>query len=155
MKIKRMKTTSLWIILLLAIFSLHAGPYQVPTPPTLQEKIRDSDYVVHAEVDNIQQTSIKRGTFSVQCSLKIKRAYKAKNPLSPDLDVSFIIMPGSYGKMLVEAPQKGEYIVFLQEKTVRDYKGRNLTSIVLYDPNPFAFQIYTTQLEQQVLKLIE
>ncbi|MCX7999778.1 MAG: hypothetical protein N3A69_12650, partial [Leptospiraceae bacterium] len=115
----------------------------------------ESDYIVHAEVDNIQQTSIRKGTFSVQCNLKVKRAYKAKNPLSPELDVSFIIMPGSYGKMLVEAPKKGEYIVFLQEKQVRDSKGKNLTSISLYDPNPFAFQTYSTQLEQQILKILE
>lgn len=142
-------------IVFLFSFELFAGPYSVPTPPTLQEKVKESDYIVHAEVDNIQQTSIKKGTFSVQCNLKIKRAYKAKAPLSPELDVSFIIMPGSYGKMLIEAPKKGEYIVFLQEKSLRDPKGRNVPSIVLYDPNPFAFQAYTTQLEQQVLKLIE
>lgn len=139
----------------LIAFQIYSGPYSVPTPPTLQEKVKESDYVVHAEVDDVQQTSIKKGTFSVQCNLKIKRAYKAKSPLSPNLEVSFIIMPASYGKMLVEAPKKGEYIVFLQEKTVRDAKGKTASSIILYDPNPFAFQVYTTQLEQQVLKFIE
>ncbi len=143
------------ILIKFSLTQIYAGPYSVPTPPSLQEKVKESDYIVYAELDDIQQTDIRKGTYSVQCNLRIKRAYKAKNQLSPNLEVSFIIMPGSYGKMLIEAPKKGEYIIFLQEKTVRDSKGKSLNSIVLYDPNPFAFQTYTSQLEQELLKLLK
>lgn len=145
----------IFFLLLLMVSSLYAGPFSVPTPPKLEEQIQESDYIVHADIENVNQTKIQQDVFSVQCSLKIKRAYKAKEPLSPDLDVSFIIKPRTYGKMLVEAPPKGEYIIFLQNKTVKDANGRSSNTIVLYDPNPFSIQPFSAKLEKQILKLVD
>jgi hypothetical protein len=142
---------SLIFLLLVINLGLRAEPSAIPAPPNFAEQIRESDYVVRADIEKVTQVKLKPDTYSVQCSLKVKNAYKAKSPLSPDLDVAFIIKPRSYGKMLVQAPDKGEYIIFLQEKLVKDSKGNSIKTIVLYDPNPYAFYTFSTKLEKQIL----
>jgi hypothetical protein len=143
------------ILLLFFVTGLSAGPFSVPTPPELSEQVRESEFIVRGEIDSITQTKIRNGVFSVQVTLKIKKTYKAQSPLPSDLDLSFMIMPGTYGKMLIEPPKKGEYIVFLQSKSIKDVKGKTSYVVVLYDPNPFAMQNFTPELEEQVQKQVQ
>jgi hypothetical protein len=145
----------LTIIANLLIILLNIPIFSVPTPPSLEELIRESDYVAKVRISKIKEKKISKSEFSVTCMGEVLEAYKTPSPLPAKLDIAFMVLPDMYGKWLKATPSEGEYILFFINKVVKDSKG-NLTNVIaLYEPHPFAIHDYTKEYEAKVRKALK
>ncbi|EMO62722.1 hypothetical protein LEP1GSC133_3529 [Leptospira borgpetersenii serovar Pomona str. 200901868] len=66
-----------------------------------------------------------------------------------------MIFPELLGKWLKAAPPEGDYILFLNQKTVKDSKGNESQLITLYEPHPFAFKEYSRETEDKIREIVQ
>ncbi len=145
----------LTLIANLLIILLNIPIFSVPTPPSLDELIRESDYVAKVRISKIKEKKISKSEFSVTCMGEVLEAYKTPSPLPAKLDIAFMVLPDMYGKWLKATPSEGDYILFFINKVVKDSKG-NLTNVIaLYEPHPFAIHDYTKEYEAKVRKALK
>jgi hypothetical protein len=127
----------------------------LPTPPSLEELIRDSEYVAKVKLSKIREKKISGGDLSVTCVGEVLEAYKTPSPMPAKLDLAFMVLPNVYGKWLKATPREGEYILFFINKAVKDPKGNLINVVALYEPNPFAIHEYTKEYETKVRKALK
>ena len=142
-------------IAILIIFLLNIPLFSLPTPPSLEELIRESDYIAKVRISKIKEKKVSKTDISVTCTGEILEAYKTPAPMPAKLDIAFMVLPDVYGKWLKVTPNEGEYILFFINKVVKDSKG-NLTNVIaLYEPNPFAIHDYTKDYENKLRKALK
>lgn len=142
-------------IAILIIFLLNIPLFPLPTPPSLEELIRESDYIAKVKISKIKEKKVSKTDISVTCTGEILEAYKTPAPMPAKLDIAFMVLPDVYGKWLKVTPNEGEYILFFINKVVKDSKG-NLTNVIaLYEPHPFAIHDYTKEYENKLRKALK
>ena len=142
-------------IAILIIFLLNIPLFSLPTPPSLEELIRESDYIAKVKISKIKEKKVSKTDISVTCTGEILEAYKTPAPMPAKLDIAFMVLPDLYGKWLKVTPNEGEYILFFINKVVKDSKG-NLTNVIaLYEPHPFAIHDYTKEYENKLRKALK
>ncbi len=142
-------------IAILIIFLLNIPLFSLPTPPSLEELIRESDYIAKVKISKIKEKKVSKTDISVTCTGEILEAYKTPAPMPAKLDIAFMVLPDVYGKWLKVTPNEGEYILFFINKVVKDSKG-NLTNVIaLYEPHPFAIHDYTKEYENKLRKALK
>lgn len=142
-------------IAILIIFLLNIPLFSLPTPPSLEELIRESDYIAKVKISKIKEKKVSKTDISVTCTGEILEAYKTPAPMPAKLDIAFMVLPDVYGKWLKVTPKEGEYILFFINKVVKDSKG-NLTNVIaLYEPHPFAIHDYTKEYENKLRKALK
>ena len=143
------------VIAILIIFLLNIPLFSLPTPPSLEELIRESDYIAKVKISKIKEKKVSKTDISVTCTGEILEAYKTPAPMPAKLDIAFMVLPDVYGKWLKVTPNEGEYILFFINKVVKDSKG-NLTNVIaLYEPHPFAIHDYTKEYENKLRKALK
>lgn len=135
-------------IIFLFTFSLLA----VPTPPSLEELIEQSDLIAKTKLTKLKQNTINSATISVNAKLEFFKVYKGKDISFDKMDLAFTVLPELYGKFLKKVPEEGDYILFFNKKEIKDSKGNPKTIYILYDPNVFAFKEVTSELESKLNK---
>jgi hypothetical protein len=143
------------IIANLLIILLNIPIFSVPTPPSLEELIRESDYIAKVRISKIKEKKVSKSEFSVTCMGEVLEAYKTPSPLPAKLDIAFMVLPDMYGKWLKATPSEGEYILFFINKVVKDSKGNLSNVIALYEPHPFAIHDYSKEYEAKVRKALK
>ncbi|RHX83483.1 hypothetical protein EHO98_08335 [Leptospira stimsonii] len=125
------------------------------TPPTLENQIRNSDYIALTRITNVHEKKISDTTVSVTATVEILKPWKGGEKLPTKFEIGFMIFPELLGKWLKAAPPEGDYILFLIQKTVKDSKGNESKLIALYEPHPFAFKEYARETEDQIKEIIQ
>jgi hypothetical protein len=140
---------------ILIILLLNMPLFSLPTPPSLEELIRESDYIAKVKISKIKEKKVSKSDISVTCTGEVLEAYKTPSPMPAKLDIAFMVLPDLYGKWLKATPNEGEYILFFINKVVKDSKG-NLTNVIaLYEPHPFAIHDYTKEYENKLRKALK
>ena len=143
------------LIAILFIIFLNIPIFSLPTPPSLDELIKESDYIAKVRISKIKEKKVSKSDISVTCKGEVLEAYKTPSPMPAKLDIAFMVLPDVYGKWLKATPTEGEYILFFINKVVKDSKG-NLTNVIaLYEPHPFAIHDYTKEYENKLRKALK
>jgi len=143
------------LIAILLIIFLNIPILSLPTPPSLDELIKESDYIAKVRISKIKEKKVSKTDISVTCTGEILEAYKTPSPMPAKLDIAFMVLPEVYGKWLKATPNEGEYILFFINKVVKDSKG-NLTNVIaLYEPHPFAIHDFTKEYENKLRKALK
>lgn len=137
------KLSYLFCILSFPLFSL-------PTPPRLEELVRDSDYIARVKLSGCIQKKITEKEISVNCKGDILEAYKTKTPLPGRLNIGFMVLPEKFGKWLRSPPREGEYILHFINREATDSRGNQRNLVVLYEPHPFAIHEYSKEYETKI-----
>ncbi|EMJ96578.1 LIC_20196 family exoprotein [Leptospira alstonii] len=140
-----------WIGLLLFTLPL----LSVPTPPTLENQVKNSDYIALTRITNVRETKISETSISVTATVEVLKPWKGGEKLPTKFEIGFMIFPELLGKWLKAAPPEGDYILFLNQKTVKDSKGNESSLIVLYEPHPFAFKEYSRETEDKIRETVQ
>lgn len=136
-------------ILLLSVFPALA----LPTPPSIEELVKESDFIAKSKISNVKQNQLSTNTISVSAETEILKAYKKNGKLPQKFNLAFIVFPEVLGKWLRAAPPEGEYIIFYIRKKVKDSSGKESEIISLYEPHPFAFREWSRELEDKLVIL--
>lgn len=140
-----------WIGLLIITLPL----WSVPTPPTLETQVKNSDYIALTRITNVREKKISETSISVTATVEILKPWKGAEKLPVKFEIGFMIFPELLGKWLKAAPPEGDYILFLNQKTVKDSKGIESSLIALYEPHPFAFKEYSRETEDKIRETIQ
>ena len=140
--------------ILIFLFTLNSL-FSLPTPPSLDELIADSDYVARVKLSKIKEKKLSKSEISVSCLGEILEAYKTPSPMPAKLDIAFMVLPEVYGKWLKVTPKEGEYILFFINKVVKDAGGNLNNVITLYEPHPFAIYDYSKEYEKKIRKALK
>lgn len=127
----------------------------LPAPPPFPELVKDANYIARVRIHDVNSKNLNKKTISVSAKAEVLEAYKTPIPMPARLDLAFLVFPDLFGKWLKEAPDEGEYILFLINKPVRDAKGTISNTIVLYEPHPFAIYNYSEELENKVRQTLK
>lgn len=139
-----------WISFLLLTLPI----LSVPTPPTLETQVKNSDYIALTRITNVRETKISETSISVTATIEILKPWKGAEKLPPKFEIGFMIFPELLGKWLKASPPEGDYILFLNQKKVKDSKGNESSLIVLYEPHPFAFKEYSRAIESEIVEVV-
>lgn len=126
----------------------------VPTLPTLETQVKNSDYIALTRITNVRETKISETSISVTATIEILKPWKGAEKLPPKFEIGFMIFPELLGKWLKASPPEGDYILFLNQKKVKDSKGNESSLIVLYEPHPFAFKEYSRAIENEIVEVV-
>ena len=148
-----MKNPAIRTILIILLCSYPI--FSLPTPPSLEELIADSDYVARVKLSKIREKKLSKSEISVTCQGEVLEAYKTPAPMPAKLDIAFMVLPEIYGKWLKTTPKEGDYILFFVNKVVRDASGNLNNVIALYEPHPFAIYDYSKDTEKKIRKAMK
>lgn len=151
MEIKMNLKAFAWIGLLFFTLPL----LSVPTPPTLEHQVKNSDYIALTRITNVREKKISETSISVIATVEILKPWKGGEKLPAKFEIGFMIFPELLGKWLKAAPPEGDYILFLNQKTVKDSKGNESQLITLYEPHPFAFKEYSRETEDKIREIVQ
>lgn len=132
------------------IFLVSLPLFSLPTPPRLEELVKDSDYIAKVKLTKCIQKKLTEKEISVTCKGDVQEAYKTKAPLPGKMDIAFLIFPEKFGKWLRVAPKEGDYILHFIDREATDSKGTPRNLIVLYEPHPFAIHEYSLEYETKI-----
>lgn len=139
-------TTGFITLLTFLVFPI----FSLPTPPRLEELVRDSDYIARVKMTACKQTKVLGNDLSVTCKGEVLEAYKTIAPLPGKMDIGFMVLPEKYGKWLKAVPKEGEYILHFINRVSSDSGGNPRNLIVLYEPHPFAIHDYSKEYETKI-----
>lgn len=140
-----------WIGLLFFTLPL----FSVPIPPTLESQVKNSDYIALTRITNVREKKISETSISVMATVEILKPWKGGEKLPAKFEIAFMIFPELLGKWLKAAPPEGDYILFLNQKAIKDNKGNESQLITLYEPHPFAFKEYSREIEDKIREAVQ
>ena len=139
--------------LLLGAAALQASHALPPMEPPL-DRAKKSTLILHAEIKRSQEERLNSVAHSVQLGIEVRGVLKT--PTNFDArriqSLSFLVFPQSFESGLREPPGPGEWIIFLNIRTI-DTGERKVLVPVLYDPPVFAFHPYDAALAEKIQKL--
>ena len=123
----------------IALFMIFAGnaAWAFPPPISLEDRIKDSNVVIHGEITEVIITNHVAGNKIV--SLRIKALEKLKGaPPEDSFTLTFLVFPDTEENHLVRAPEKGRFVFFLNWIKVKNAQGQPGDALVLYEPRVYS-----------------
>lgn len=127
-----------WWLLIIPLVSAEAYPPFIP----LDERYSSSAVVLIARVTVVSQKRHAVGNLLTTLRIEVDETLKG-NPPPSVFHLTFITFPRSEEGQLIRPPAKGRYIIFLEEKKVKDARGKTGRALVLYEPRVYALELAT------------
>ncbi|MCB1138479.1 MAG: hypothetical protein KDK25_08655 [Leptospiraceae bacterium] len=144
------KLLTLLLLGALALQSSHALP---PMEPPM-DRAKKSTVILHAQIKSSQEERLNSVAHSAQLGIQVLGVLKAPSNFDATRirALHFLVFPQSFESGMREPPGPGEWIIFLNLRTV-DTGERKVVVPVLYDPPVFAFHPYDAILAEKIQKL--
>jgi len=136
--------------------SVPASPYSLPAYIPATDRAEASSIVVVADVVTSSSRNLNQTIDSAVVVLEVKKILKSPDGLDipQRLNLQFALYPGSFEARMRTPPEPGRYFVFLNVEKAEKKDGKSLFLFRLYEPNPFAFDLWSADDEEQLIDFI-
>lgn len=144
------------LLLLSAFFAFQCttpgAPYALPPWIPVQERAAVSQVVLVADVVASSSRNLNQTIDSAVVVLNVVSVLKKPTDVDiPErLALQFVLYPGSFESRMRTPPEPGRYFVFLNTEKTEKKDGGNLILFRLYEPNPFAFDLWSAEGEAEL-----
>lgn len=126
--------------------------YALPSWVPVQERAAVSQVVFVADVVVSSSRNLNQTIDSAVVVLNIVSILKkpAEVDIPERLVLQFVLYPGSFESRMRTPPEPGRYFVFLNTEKTGKKDGGNFIHFRLYEPNPFAFALWSVEGEAEL-----
>jgi hypothetical protein len=130
--------------------------YAMPPWIPVSQRAAASQIVLVADVVSSSSRNLNQTIDSAVVVLNTVRVLKKPDDviLPENLSLQFVVYPHSFESRMRSPPEPGRYFVFLNIVKTEKTEGGDMILFRLYEPNPFAFDLWSAEKEEELRRLL-
>lgn len=130
--------------------------YALPPYQSLNDRMQSATTILLASIEESENIPLGNDAASAKVRLQVQKVYlnKTGHRIPRSFTIQYLVWPDSV-ESVRSAPENGRYIVFLKERYIKISNGKVILIYTPIDPRAFAYQDYSEEDEQEIIRILE